>query len=98
MTSWGRCQAGGGARAPVARTLAAVLAVLAALAAGCAPVHRTAGAGQRGSPGASQPGARSSSVTGLVSFTDLHRAADAAVEAQVRILRRALGLPPPESS
>ncbi len=42
--------------------------------------------------------ARSSSVTGLVSFTGRHRAADAAVEAQVRILRRALGLPPPESS
>jgi hypothetical protein len=42
--------------------------------------------------------AKSSSVTGLVSFTGRHRAADAAVEAQVRILRRALGLPPPESS
>jgi len=42
--------------------------------------------------------AESSSVTGLVSFTGRHRAADAAVEAQVRILRRALGLPPPESS
>jgi hypothetical protein len=42
--------------------------------------------------------ARSSSVTGLVSFTGRHRAADAAVETQVRILRRALGLPPPDSS
>ena len=37
-------------------------------------------------------------MAGLVSFTGLHRAADAAVEAQVRILRRDLGLPPPESS
>ena len=42
--------------------------------------------------------ARSSSVTRLVSFTGLHRAADAAVEAQVRTIRRALDLPPPESS
>jgi hypothetical protein len=42
--------------------------------------------------------ARSSSVARLVSFTGRHRAADAAVEAQVRILRRALRLPPPESS
>jgi hypothetical protein len=39
--------------------------------------------------------ARSSSVTELLSFDGLHRAADAAVEAQVRILRRDLGLPPP---
>jgi hypothetical protein len=42
--------------------------------------------------------ARSSSLTSLVSFTARHRAADAAVEAQVRILRRALDLPPPEDS
>lgn len=42
--------------------------------------------------------ARSSSVTTLVSFTGLRRAADAAVEARVRIIRRALGLRPPESS
>jgi len=42
--------------------------------------------------------ARSTSLTGLVSFTGRHRAADAAVEAQVRILRRALGLPPPDDS
>jgi len=42
--------------------------------------------------------ARSSSVTGLLSFAGRHRAADAAVEAQVRIIRRALGLPPPQAS
>ena len=42
--------------------------------------------------------ARSSSVAALVSFTSRHRAADAAVETQVRIIRRALGLPPPQAS
>ena len=42
--------------------------------------------------------ARSSTLTGLLSFTSRHRAADAAVEAQVRIIRRALGLPPPQTS
>jgi hypothetical protein len=42
--------------------------------------------------------ARSPSLARLVSFNGLHRAADAAVEAQVKILRRALGLPPPETS
>jgi hypothetical protein len=42
--------------------------------------------------------ARSSSVAGLLSFAGRHRAADAAVEAQVRIIRRALGLPPPQTS
>jgi hypothetical protein len=42
--------------------------------------------------------ARSSSVSGLLSFDSRHRAADAAVEAQVRIIRRALGLPPPQTS
>ncbi len=42
--------------------------------------------------------ARSSSVTGLLSFAGRHRAADAAVEAQVRIIRRELGLPPPQTS
>jgi len=42
--------------------------------------------------------ARSSSVTGLLSFASRHRAADAAVEAQVRIIRRALGLPTPQAS
>jgi hypothetical protein len=42
--------------------------------------------------------ARSSSLARLASFTGVHRAADAAVGARVRILRQALGLPPPESS
>jgi hypothetical protein len=42
--------------------------------------------------------ARSSSVTGLLSFADRHRAADAAVEAQVRVIRGDLGLPPPSDS
>ncbi len=42
--------------------------------------------------------ARSTSVAGLLSFTRRHQAADAAVEAQVRIIRRALGLPPPPDS
>lgn len=42
--------------------------------------------------------ARSSSVTGLLSFDHRHRAADAAVEAQVKVIRRALGLPPPSDS
>jgi hypothetical protein len=42
--------------------------------------------------------ARSSSVSGLLSFARRHQAADAAVEAQVKIIRRALGLPPPHAS
>jgi hypothetical protein len=42
--------------------------------------------------------AAATSLTGLASFTARHRAADAAVEAQVRILRRALHLPPPAGS
>jgi hypothetical protein len=42
--------------------------------------------------------ARSSSAAGLVSFTGRHRAADAAVAIQVRIIRRELGLSPPETS
>lgn len=42
--------------------------------------------------------ARSSSIPALLSFTTRHKAADAAVEAQVRIIRRDLGLPPPETS
>jgi len=42
--------------------------------------------------------ARSSLVAVLVSFTSRHRAADAAVEAQVRIIRQELGLPPPQAS
>jgi hypothetical protein len=41
--------------------------------------------------------ARSSLVAVLVSFTSRRRAADAAVEAQVRIIRRELGLPPPQA-
>jgi hypothetical protein len=42
--------------------------------------------------------ARSLSAAGLLSFAGRHRAADAAVEARVRIIRRALGLPPPQAS
>ena len=42
--------------------------------------------------------AGSSSVTGLLSFAGRHRAADTAVEARVRVIRRELGLPPPQTS
>jgi hypothetical protein len=42
--------------------------------------------------------ARSSSVTALLSFDHRHRAADAAVEAQVKVIRRDLRLPPPSDS
>jgi hypothetical protein len=42
--------------------------------------------------------ARSASVAGLLSFASRHKAADAAVEDQVRIIRRDLGLPPPSTS
>jgi hypothetical protein len=42
--------------------------------------------------------ARSSSIAKLLSFTSRHKAADAAVEAQVRVIRKALGLPPPAAS
>jgi hypothetical protein len=42
--------------------------------------------------------ARSSSIAELLSFTARHKAADAAVEAQVRIIRQDLRLPPPETS
>lgn len=42
--------------------------------------------------------ARSVTYASLRSFTVAHRAADAAVEAQVRMMRRELGLPPPDSS
>jgi len=42
--------------------------------------------------------ARSSSLALLVSFTRRHQAADSAVETQVRIIRRELGLPPPRAS
>jgi hypothetical protein len=42
--------------------------------------------------------ARSASLTRLHSFSARHRAADAAVEFGVRLIRRALGLPPPSES
>jgi hypothetical protein len=42
--------------------------------------------------------ARSSSLAQLRSFDHRHHAADAAVETQVRIIRQALGLPPPKTS
>jgi hypothetical protein len=42
--------------------------------------------------------ARSTSIARLRSFTSLHHAADAAVEVQVKIIRRDLGLPPPSTS
>jgi len=42
--------------------------------------------------------ARSASITQLRSFASQHKTADAAVEVQVRIIRRDLGLPPPDTS
>jgi hypothetical protein len=42
--------------------------------------------------------AGSPSLAALQSFTRRHQSADAAVEAQVKAIRRALGLPPPETS
>jgi hypothetical protein len=42
--------------------------------------------------------ARAASVRRLQSFDRNHRAADAAVEVQVRAIRKALGLPPPKTS
>jgi len=42
--------------------------------------------------------ARSTSLTELRSLNGKHRAADAAVEAEVRLIRRALRLPPPSDS
>lgn len=42
--------------------------------------------------------ARSSSLAELNTFTRRHKAADAAVETPVKALRKALGLPPPETS
>jgi hypothetical protein len=42
--------------------------------------------------------AGSPSLAALQSFTRRHQSADAAVEAQVRAIRRALGLPPPTTS
>ena len=38
------------------------------------------------------------SMTALVALAGRHKAADAEVEAQVRVIRAELGLPPPESS
>jgi hypothetical protein len=37
-------------------------------------------------------------MTELLSFAHRHKAADAAVEAPVRVIRRDLGLPPPSDS
>jgi hypothetical protein len=37
-------------------------------------------------------------LAALQSFTRRHQSADAAVEAQVKAIRRALGLPPPKTS
>ena len=42
--------------------------------------------------------AAATSIPALLSFTGRHKAADAEVEAQVRLIRSELGLPPPESS
>jgi hypothetical protein len=42
--------------------------------------------------------AQSISLSGLQSFAADHKADDAAVEVQVRAIRRQLGLPPPENS
>lgn len=42
--------------------------------------------------------ARAMTISQLLAFSARHRAADAAVEAAVRVIRRQLGLPPPDSS
>jgi len=42
--------------------------------------------------------AKATSVAGLATFRKRHAAADEAVERQVRLLRKLLGLPPPETS
>jgi hypothetical protein len=42
--------------------------------------------------------AQSAGPAALLSFTSSHKSADAAVEAEVRIIRRQLGLPPPGNS
>lgn|SRR5215472_9786351 len=42
--------------------------------------------------------ARARSVATLLSFTAMHKSADAAVEVQVRLIRRLLGLQPPSTS
>lgn len=41
---------------------------------------------------------RAMTVSELLAFNARHRAADAAVEVQVRLIRKQLGLPPPENS
>lgn len=41
--------------------------------------------------------ARAMTISELLAFNARHRAADAAVEVQVRIIRRQLGLPPPDN-
>jgi hypothetical protein len=51
---------------------------------------------QRGALTARQ--ARSTSLAQLRSFDQRHRASDAAVEVEVRLIRRALHLPPPSTS
>ena len=42
--------------------------------------------------------AKATSVTGLATFRKRHAAADEAVERQARLIRKLLGLPPPETS
>lgn len=42
--------------------------------------------------------ARATTISKLLTFNARHRAADAAVEVQVRIIRKQLGLPPPDNS
>jgi len=42
--------------------------------------------------------AKATSVAGLAAFRKRHAAADEAVERQVRLIRKLLGLPPPETS
>lgn len=42
--------------------------------------------------------ARATSIASLLAFTGQHKAADARVEVQVRIIRSELGLPPPSTS
>ena len=42
--------------------------------------------------------AKATSVAGLATFRKRHAAADEAVERQVRLIRKLLGLPPPETS
>jgi hypothetical protein len=42
--------------------------------------------------------AKAASIPELLSFASAHKMADAQVEAQVRVIRAQLGLPPPETS